>query len=236
MAELLENEPNQPNVEAATALENSNRTAAHWHRLREVALTGLLGGIPRPLGTGLRRWFYPFMFAHLGQGAYIQAGCEFLGADRMDLQDAVKILRDVRLNITTNSCLRVGKDVCLDRGVDINTAGEDCVIEIGEHSYLGPYVCLAGPGHIKIGQHCLIAAQSGLYANNHRAYGLSREGIEIEDHCWLGTGVKILDGVKIGRGSVIGAGSVVTKNIPPASIAVGVPAKVIKASKGEGVC
>jgi acetyltransferase-like isoleucine patch superfamily enzyme len=37
----------------------------------------------------------------------------------------------------------------------------------------------------------------------------------------------VLDGVTIGRGSVIGAGSVVTKDIPPYSIAVGVPAKVI---------
>jgi acetyltransferase-like isoleucine patch superfamily enzyme len=126
--------------------------------------------------------------------------------------------------------------VCFDQGVDINTAGEDCTIEIGDGSYLGPYVCMAGPGNIKIGKNCLIALQSGLYANNHRAYGLSREGIEIEDNCWLGTGVKILDGVKIGHGSVIGAGSVVTKDIPPSSIAVGIPAKVIKKSKGEGCC
>jgi acetyltransferase-like isoleucine patch superfamily enzyme len=50
----------------------------------------------------------------------------------------------------------------------------------------------------------------------------------IEDDCWLGSGVKVLDGVTIGKGSVIGAGSVVTKNIPPFSVAVGVPARVIK--------
>ena len=49
----------------------------------------------------------------------------------------------------------------------------------------------------------------------------------IEDDCWLGTGAKVLDGVRIGRGCVIGAGAVVTKDIPPYSIAVGVPAKVI---------
>lgn len=53
------------------------------------------------------------------------------------------------------------------------------------------------------------------------------KGIVIEDDCWLGTGVKILDGVTIGKGSVIGAGAVVTKNIPSYSVAVGVPAKVI---------
>jgi acetyltransferase-like isoleucine patch superfamily enzyme len=236
MTELLENERDQPDVETAIARAVDANVLTYGLRLREGALTGLLGGMPRPIGTVLRRLFYPLMFGHFGRGTYIQEGCEFLGANRIDIKGAVKILRDVRLNITTRSLLRVGNDVCLDRGVDINTAGEDCVIEIGEGSYLGPYVCMAGPGHIKIGKHCLIASQSGLYANNHRVNGLSREGIEIEDHCWLGTGVKILDGVTIGRGSVIGAGSVVTKNIPPSSIAVGVPAKVIKASKGEGVC
>jgi acetyltransferase-like isoleucine patch superfamily enzyme len=49
----------------------------------------------------------------------------------------------------------------------------------------------------------------------------------IEDDCWLGTGVKVLDGVTIGQGSVVGAGAVVTKDIPPYSVAVGIPSKVI---------
>jgi acetyltransferase-like isoleucine patch superfamily enzyme len=55
----------------------------------------------------------------------------------------------------------------------------------------------------------------------------------IEDDCWLGDGVKVLDGVTIGRGSVIGAGAVVTKDIPPFSVAVGVPARVIKTRDGK---
>jgi phosphonate metabolism protein (transferase hexapeptide repeat family) len=45
---------------------------------------------------------------------------------------------------------------------------------------------------------------------------------------WIGHGAIILPGVTVGTGAVIGAGSVVTKDIPPYSIAVGVPAKVIK--------
>ena len=40
--------------------------------------------------------------------------------------------------------------------------------------------------------------------------------------------VCLIENVRIGRNSVIGGGSVVTKDIPPYSIAVGVPAKVIK--------
>lgn len=201
-------------------------------RILELTAFNLIGGIPHPIGSLLRRLIYPLMFARMGKKIGIYQGVELLGASAMEIGSDVKILRNTRLEIRDpNSFIYLGKKVCLDCGVDIRTAGKDCWIEIGENSYLGPYVCMAGPGNIKIGKNCQIAAHSGVYANNHRDYGLSREGIEIEDKCWIGSGVRILDGVTIGTGSVIGAGAVVTKNIPPHSIAVGVPAKVIKPSK-----
>lgn len=52
--------------------------------------------------------------------------------------------------------------------------------------------------------------------------------ILVEDHVWIGMNVTILKGVTIGEGSIIAAGSVVTKDIPPHSLAAGVPAKVVK--------
>ena len=52
--------------------------------------------------------------------------------------------------------------------------------------------------------------------------------IKIGDHVWIGTGVKILKGVTIGDGAIIGAGAIVTEDIPPYTLAVGIPAKVIK--------
>ncbi len=45
---------------------------------------------------------------------------------------------------------------------------------------------------------------------------------------WLGSDVRIMGGVNIGAGSVIGTGAIVTKDIPPYSINVGIPAKTIK--------
>lgn len=59
----------------------------------------------------------------------------------------------------------------------------------------------------------------------------SKNPVIIEEKCWICENVIILPGVHIGHNSVIGAGAVVTKNIPPYSIVVGNPARVIKKQK-----
>ena len=56
---------------------------------------------------------------------------------------------------------------------------------------------------------------------------ISKGCVVIEDNVWLGDNVCVLPGVTIGKGSVIGANSVVTHSIPPYSIAVGTPAKIV---------
>jgi len=50
----------------------------------------------------------------------------------------------------------------------------------------------------------------------------------IEDNVWIGTRAILLKGVHVGSGSVIGAGAVETRNVPPAAVVVGVPARVIR--------
>jgi acetyltransferase-like isoleucine patch superfamily enzyme len=203
-------------------------------RAIELTIINCFGWIPRPLGTFLRGYIYRLIVASMGRSVQIHVGVEFLKANSIAFGDEVKILRDVHINMKpAENSLHIGNGVCIDRGVDIRAAGKHCQIEIGDRSYLGPYVCMAGPGQIKIGKECLIASQTGIYANNHREYGLSREGIEIQDNCWLGCGVRVLDGITIGRGSIIGAGAVVTKDIPPYSTAVGIPAKVIGSSQNS---
>ncbi|HMQ30311.1 MAG TPA: acyltransferase [Chloroflexaceae bacterium] len=60
----------------------------------------------------------------------------------------------------------------------------------------------------------------------------SRGDIVVEDDVWLGYGVVVLAGARIGRGAVVGANSVVTGDIPPGAVAVGAPARVVRA-RGE---
>lgn len=223
--------------------ETSN-TPSKWKLRQEYILMSLLGGIPISPGCRLRRWAYRSIFARVGQGAYIEPGVQFNSPSQIWLGDRVNIFRDVRLDATgVNNQIQIGSSVMLDLGVSIIMGGScpDCRIEIGDNTYIGPYTCITGPGTITIGKDCLIGAHTGIFANNHifadpqqliREQGVTRKGVLIEDDCWLGTKVSVLDGVTIGRGSVIGAGAVVTKNIPPYSVAVGVPAKVI-AYRGE---
>jgi len=217
--------------------------SSKWMRLKEVLVTTFVGEIPAvALGAVWRRLLYPTIFAKLGKSVYIQNGVEFFGASCIEIGDGVHIFRGVRLDGRSQNnriCLKSG--VALERGVDIG-ALENSYIEIGTDTFIGPYTLIAGPGNIKIGNNCLIAGNVGIFANNHkfadpvqniRDQGVSRKGIVIEDDCWIGHAVTVLDGVTIGRGSVIGAGAVVTKDIPPMSVAVGVPAKAV-ASRQPG--
>jgi acetyltransferase-like isoleucine patch superfamily enzyme len=57
---------------------------------------------------------------------------------------------------------------------------------------------------------------------------VKRFGITIGDDCWIGNRATILDGVRIGRGCVIGAAAVVTRDLPEFSVAVGVPARIVR--------
>ncbi|MCE2186006.1 hypothetical protein GPX23_08725 [Streptococcus thermophilus] len=85
---------------------------------------------------------------------------------------------------------------------------------------------LASEGLI-FGDNVMIGPKCSLFAENHnfsskkltiKEQGVNQKEIVIEDDCWIGSNVIILDGVKIGRGSVIGAGSLVSKDIPAGSI------------------
>lgn len=55
----------------------------------------------------------------------------------------------------------------------------------------------------------------------------------IESGCLIGIGAIVLNGVRVGAGSIIGAGCVVTKDVPPRSLMVGVPAKALREISDE---
>ena len=108
-------------------------------------------------------------------------------------------------------------------------------IEIGERAFinygtsLGASLAVTTGANCLIGTHCLIIDDDfHRLEPERRSERPEPKPIVIEDNVWLGARVIVLPGVTIGEGSAIGAGSVVTRDIPPRSLAVGVPAKVIR--------
>lgn len=130
--------------------------------------------------------------------------------------------------------LNFGDYVTISRGVMIRPSsyyGGDYGVGLtmGEHSSIGPYGYIGCSGKITIGKNVMFGPHCSLFAENHvfsntettiKSQGVAQKGITIEDDCWIGSNVTILDGVTIGRGTVIGAGTLVMKSIPANSIVV----------------
>ena len=123
----------------------------------------------------------------------------------------------------------VGDDVALRSHVGRVTIGAKSVIGGGTtiNSYLD----------VTIGEGALFADDVHITDFDHRTdrldlpikdQGIVTSPVRIGPDVWLGRGVTVLRGVDIGRGSVVGAHSVVTRDIPPYSVAVGAPARVVR--------
>jgi len=207
-------------------------------RLKETFITTCLEGVPSLfLGSQLRSWLYQLILNKVSRSTYIQEGVELLGCHSISLGNSVSLFKGVRVDARgLGNAVVLDDNTSLQRGVDIRALNQTR-IHVGNYSFIGPYTCLAGPGDIEIGNHCSIASHCGIFANDHKFddptrgpndQGLTRQGIVIEQECWIGHGVSILDGVRVGKGSVVGAGSVILRDIPPMSVAVGIPARVIK--------
>jgi Acetyltransferase (isoleucine patch superfamily) len=104
---------------------------------------------------------------------------------------------------------------------------------VGGDTHISGFSKIFAFREVTIGKNCLISwdvtiVDSDIHHLAHQQYNAGK--ICIEDNVWIGHGVSILKNVTIGEGSVIGAKSVVTKSIPPRSLAVGNPARVIKSN------
>jgi len=171
-----------------------------------------------------------------GINVYISPRAIVKRGQKISLGDNVVVEGSVTLWVDTeSSSITIGDNSYLSSFCILRTY--DGWIRIGRNCTVNYYAILYGQGGLRIGNDVRIAPQVMIMPTNHifedpdvpiRKQGIKGKGIQIEDDVWLGVGAIVLDGVTIGKGSVIGAGAVVTKDIPPYSVAVGVPAKVVK--------
>ena len=157
----------------------------------------------------------------------------------------------------SNNLLSIGSNTTLGNGM-IEIRNNSSAIEIGESCLINGWlrcradetkinigrkttmmwvqITLHEKGVINIGEDCMFSGDIRMDVSDMHSIIDIKSGkrinppgdIHIEDHVWVGQGVHILKGHTIGHDSILGAKALITSSIPSNSIAVGVPAKVVK--------
>ncbi len=194
------------------------------------------------VGFALRKLLLPTVLGSVGKGTTVGRQITFRHPHRIRLGQQVVI---------DENCLLDGKgsrEVSIEIG-DRVFIGRNCIlsvhdgyIRIGNHVNIGVNCIVQSGGPILIEDNVIMAAFCHIVSSSRItkrtdipiiAQGTTRVGIRIGEGTWLGSGVIVVDGVTIGRHCVIGAGAVVVNDIPDYSVAVGIPARVIKSRRDE---
>lgn len=142
--------------------------------------------------------------------------------------NSIIIPNSIRTTILKWGGVKLGQNVSIAPRFKVN--GNNLII--GDNSWIG-YDCYIScqEAVVSIGSNVGIASNVRFVTDSHRIGVCEKRcgtnysnSIQVEDGCWIGTGVIILPGVKIHKGCVIGAGSIVTKNCDADSLYAGNPA------------
>jgi len=136
------------------------------------------------------------------------------------------------------SVIEIADGATIDSFVKIKPAGGNGDLHIGENTVINAGCVIYTGNGVTIGRSCAIAANCTFAATNHQiaardipimeqGFMPSRGGIVIEDDVWIGANSVLLDGAILRQGSVVGAGSVVRDELPPYSINVGAPTRIV---------
>jgi carbonic anhydrase/acetyltransferase-like protein (isoleucine patch superfamily) len=211
----------------------------------EQTLFFLFRGIPSLIGIGLRALSYRLVLdsdgwpivedqvrlcqpgnIHLGRHVYLDHGVYLHGGPE-------------GIFIGEETFVMHGSELHVYNFRDLPHAG----IWVGKGCFIGEFCLVRGQGGVHIGDDVLLAPRVQILAVNHVfddpgqpiiKQGITAQGIVVEDGAWVGAGAILLDGVRVGAGSVVGAGAVVTEDVPPRSVAVGTPARIVRHLDDEG--
>jgi acetyltransferase-like isoleucine patch superfamily enzyme len=161
------------------------------------------------------------IFGHYGRNVYIDQRVRIVRPRFISIGDNVTIGTDTDIYVhpldrdSKEWIIQIGDNVHIGRN---NIIGARKSVILEENVLIGPHVMIGDHSHHYEDLDIPIKLQDATEAGP----------VRIERDSWIGANVLILPHVTIGRHSVVGANSVVNRNILPYSVAVGVPARVIK--------
>ena len=201
-----------------------------WGMRRNVRFALEQGMLTRAHAVHTLRLIRARVRAGVGRDDVLLAGMSFLGR-RVELTAPAGQGR-----IIVGPWSWIGDDTSLRAHAGRVTIGAKVIV--GGSTSVNAYLDVA------IGDRCLLAEGVHLTDFDHRTQrldvpikdqGIVTAPVRIGADVWLGRNVTVLRGVDVGQGSVIGAQAVVTRDIPPFSIAVGVPARVVRSRLPHGM-
>lgn len=207
----------------------------------EVFYRTVFMNMPSEAAMALRCEYYRTRLRHMGKNVKIGCGVTFVNPQNISLGDNVSIGDHCTLIAHSERGITLGNDVAVKYGVYLDTETAEGYIEVGVRVYIGTGCCLHGHQGLEIGDDCLLAQNITITPYSHKfenpketisSQGGNTRKVTIERDCYLGKNVCVVYSADVQEGSVIGSGSVVVKTIPPYSVAVGNPARVIR-KRGE---
>lgn len=188
----------------------------------------------------LRRTYYATRFKSMGSNVTIGTGVKIVNPQYISIGDNVKISDHATIIARGPGGITLGNNVCINDRVYLDSERDNGYITVGDDVYIGTGTTLFGHVGLEIGEHSLLAQNITITPYSHifedpDDYIINQGGntrkVTIGRDVYLGMNVCVLYSADVGDGSVIGSGSVVVKPIPPYSVAVGNPARVIRKRK-----
>ena len=185
----------------------------------------------------IRYMYYKQNLRHMGENVKIGRSVKIINPQFISIGNDVTINDDCTLIARGETGIHISDNVELKDRVYLDTEYADGYINIGKAVYIGTGCTLHGHKGLEIMEDTMLAQNVTITPYSHifedSAQPIKKQGgycrkITIEKDCYIGKCTCILYSADIHEGSVIGSGSVVVKSIPPYSVAVGVPAKVIR--------